>query len=334
MIIRPMLAHVVKDKHKLAQYEGTHIAQTKFDGTRIIAEIRGQNVTLTSRTTKTDYAHLYPEIVTQLRSLNFEGILDGELMFYNIRTGRSHFIKADGLPETRRPYRPVLHVFDILFEGDQDCRNYQQRLRSSMVDELIPANLPNVQSTLSRFTGFDKFFKGTIECGGEGIILKQLDATYRHDGVADNRSKAWLKCKKSETTDCVVLGLQRGEGKFADMFGALVLGQYAHGVLVEVGRTSGMTDAERAEILEETRKLEILPTHDSPSVKKMGHMLCLLAPTMVVEVEFMERTAYGALRHPRFIRVRPDKLGAECTYDGRVGKTKKTTSGVRQVTFE
>lgn len=333
MIIRPMLAQVVKDKYKLAQYEGTHIAQNKFDGTRIIAEVDGATVKMTSRTTKTDYAHLYPEIVQQLASLNFHGILDGELMFYNKRTGKPHFIKADGLPETRKPYKPILHIFDILFENDVDRRNLPQRNRTAVVDGLIPDNLPNVQSVPSAKIAFDHLFAKTIANGGEGIILKQLDAPYRHDGVADNRSKAWLKCKKSETADCVVLGLQKGEGKFADMFGALVLGQYVHGTLVEVGRASGMTDAERAEILNVTQHLQVLPSKESPSVKKMGHMLCLLEPVMVVEVEFMERTAYGAMRHPRFLRVRSDKPSVECTYDGKVGK-KAQAMGVRQVTFE
>jgi ATP-dependent DNA ligase len=198
-------------------------------------------------------------------------------------------------------------------------RDLPQIKRTQIVNSIIPLDQPNIKHVSSASKDFDELFKKTIAEGGEGLILKKLDAPYRHDGVADNRSSAWLKAKKSETDECVIIGLQTGEGKFAHLFGALILGQYVAGKLTEVARCSGMTDDMRHHLLHEVSKLP----ESGDALASPTHTLCTCIPKIVVEVSFMERTEYGMMRMPQFVRIRTDKAPADCVFEGTVGKKKK-----------
>ena len=73
------------------------------------------------------------------------------------------------------------------------------------------------------------------------------------------------------------------------MTGALILGQYRAGQLVEITRVSGMSDAERARL----------------SDADLGR---------VVEFAFQDRTA-DSYRHPRFVRLRDDKVATDCRWE-------------------
>lgn len=138
--------------------------------------------------------------------------------------------------------------------------------------------------------------------GIEGYVLKE----HHYDG--------WWKVKVVHTADCVVTGIQPGEGKYKGFCGALKLSVYkkpeccglghvlnagdcwvcvkcnAHHAreLVEVADCSGMTDMQRRAITK----------HD------IGR---------VVEVAYQEMGSKGRLRHPRFVRWRDDKPRRECT---------------------
>ena len=119
--------------------------------------------------------------------------------------------------------------------------------------------------------------------GGEGLIIKQLDAPYLSGGRT-----AWQKVKRVLTADAVVIGLEPGQGKHAGTVGALIVAQHdATGALVEVARVAGFTDSFRRAI--------------TPALKGR-----------VVEFAYQERTTAGRYRHPRFLRLRVDKAPADC----------------------
>jgi len=119
------------------------------------------------------------------------------------------------------------------------------------------------------------------ERGEEGFVLKRLASPYK-----DGYSKDWRKVKWTSTVDAWVRRYVPGRGKYRGLVGALILElQDEQGNLVEVGRTSGMTDEMRRAL---TDRL------------KAGEQFC-------VEVKFDRWTSGGRLRHPRFKRLRPDK---------------------------
>lgn len=119
--------------------------------------------------------------------------------------------------------------------------------------------------------------------GGEGVIVKDMAAAYEM-----RRSYAWMKIKDCQSLEAKVVGVERGTGRLSNAAGAIVVD--VDGVQVKVG--SGLTDGLREEIW-------------GTFVTQPGRILGRLA-----EIEYHEKTSYGSLRHPRFVKFR-DVLSGE-----------------------
>lgn len=118
--------------------------------------------------------------------------------------------------------------------------------------------------------------------GGEGVIVKDAQAPY----VA-KRSYGWMKIKDCQSLEARIVDVEKGTGKFADAAGAIVVD--VDGILVKVG--SGLAD--------DLRREAWLTYQTNP-----GSILGRL-----VEVEYHEKTPYGSLRHPRFVKFRDSLTG-------------------------
>lgn len=307
-VIKPMLAESIDPSTDLKRYEGTHVAQIKYDGTRVIVIKDGLDCKMMTRSWKNDLAPRYPELVDQAMTCSrTRYIIDAELIFIDRNTRRGRFLNALATKEERAGLIPYLMVFDVQNIGGDDMRHLTYQWRMPLIDQFRRENMLPVQT----FTkDFGLLFSNVVADGGEGIILKSLSGTYRCDGVNGNRSKDWLKVKRSETADCFVVGLQTGKGKTASTFGALIVGQFVDGHPQIVGRVSGMTDADRRSLCDE---ISAMPEYDGfTSMAGKRDIQRLVIPEMVVEVECMERTEDNMMRHPRFIRVRRDKAPTEC----------------------
>lgn len=106
----------------------------------------------------------------------------------------------------------------------------------------------------------------------EGIMLKTWDHFYQN-----KRSWDWCKVKVQYSEDLEVISTFKGTGKYINLLGGLIVDRA--GVKVKVG--SGFSDEERLTFLKQ--------------------------PPKIIEVEYQEVTEKGALRFPRFKRVRDDK---------------------------
>jgi len=62
-------------------------------------------------------------------------------------------------------------------------------------------------------------FKAAVKMGLEGIMAKKRNSTYR----PGTRSAEWLKIKKRQTMECVIIGYTKGKGDPEASFGALHL---------------------------------------------------------------------------------------------------------------
>jgi bifunctional non-homologous end joining protein LigD len=304
--IEPMKAHVAPD-YDLNKYEGVGwCAQEKLDGTHIVV-IKNGTLAMMSRSWKNDFATMYPEIAAELMGLPDDTILDAELVFYRKDDGKSEFVTAMATPETKEHYDIKLMLFDVL---RWDGIPYESIILKNRVDLIELSKKNNSQHIVpipTVYKNFGDFYQQIITNDGEGIMLKKLDSKY----VEGTRTNKWLKVKKVKTDDCVVLGLATGENKYSHLFGALVVGQIIDGKMKVVARVSGMTDAIRNEL---NTKIRALPIDNSGDYWKSEdkNVFHKIAPGMVVEVEFMERTDSGKMRHPRFVRVRDDKPWNEC----------------------
>ena len=151
----------------------------------------------------------------------------------------------------------------------------------------------------------DQLFEAAQARGNEGLMIKDPESAY----TPGRRGKSWLKLKRElATLDVVVTAVEYGHGKRIG-----VLSDYTFAVrdgdkLVNIGKAySGLTDVEIAEMtkwfLEHT-------------LEDQGFRLAV-EPRIVLEVAFnnmmrSDRHESGyALRFPRIVRLRPDKLPGE-----------------------
>lgn len=122
------------------------------------------------------------------------------------------------------------------------------------------------------------FANAMVRQGGyDGAILRRKDAPWT-TGASKNGEA--IKVKPVQSLDLEVHGWFRGKGKHANRAGGITV--LYRGVQTDVG--TGFTDREREEIAAEGQ-----------------------APCGIAEVEFMELTADGKLREPRFKGWRYDK---------------------------
>jgi ATP-dependent DNA ligase len=142
--------------------------------------------------------------------------------------------------------------------------------------------------------------------GLEGLVAKRLDSVYEPGA----RSGAWRKMRLNRSEEFVIGGYTSG----GQTFDSLVLGRYEGDRLVYVARTRvGFTPASRERLMAKLRPLEIAkcPFANLPEARsgRWGEGLtaekmkeCVwVRPKLVAEVEFVEWTRDGHLRHARFV---------------------------------
>ena len=226
---------------------------------------------------------------------------------------------------------PVAYVvFDVLYANGELLLERSLREREKLLDALLTTTRKSLPQITSRkqarfefgdeistsstrvirapvFQGstaqeLDDLFDEARARGNEGLMIKDPTSAY----TPGRRGKSWLKLKRElATLDVVVTAVEYGHGKRIG-----VLSDYTFAVrdgerLVNIGKAySGLTDAEIAEMtrwfLEHT-------------IEDQGFRL-VVEPKIVLEVAFnnmmqSDRHESGyALRFPRIVRLRPDKL--------------------------
>jgi len=165
------------------------------------------------------------------------------------------------------------------------------------------------------------FFDAAIRAGHEGLVAKDLNAPYEPGA----RGAAWLKIKRADTLDLVVLAAEWGHGRRRGWLSNLHLGaRDPAGGFVMLGKTfKGLTD----EILEwQTKRLSEL------EVRREGHVV-YVRPELVVEVAFNglqtspHYPAGLALRFARLVRYRDDKKAEEADTIGTVRRIAGAVAG-------
>ena len=286
--------------------------QEKYDGTRCIL-FKNNKIIMMGRSWKNDYSKNFPEIVKDAKKIRAKTcILDGELSFFERRPPhRNLFVTALATPETKKDYIVKLMVFDVLMVNGRSVENKPLKERLKILDEIIPKNLQHIKIIKTYKNPklhkklFYRFTSAPHE--GEGVVLKDYNSPYR-EGV---RTYEWIKVKRELTADCIVVGITKGTGYRENYFGSLILGQYDNGKLKYVGKCSGFTDEEMKMLY---KKIISMPSYHNPFDVKVDNVKKWVEPKIVVEVRYMERTKYGVLRFPAFIRIRYDKTPKECIF--------------------
>lgn len=356
-----MLASPAANADEAFQYFEHAQVEDKYDGIRAQAHCGGGQVRLFSRTLD-EVTGSFPELVGPLSEFSGEVILDGEIVAWKHTEDGGHAMPFSEIQKrlgrkqvSEKLIRevPVAYVvFDVIYAGGELTLDKPLSERTQILDRVFagasrvaPRPVVNSQGNLlfepeiqepAAESGWvlrapsmradspeqlAEYFEQAMARGNEGLMIKDLESPY----MPGRRGRWWLKLKRElATLDVVVTAAEFGHGKRIH-----VLSDYTFAVrkgeeLVNIGKAySGLTDKEIAELT------EWFLAHTTAD---HGH-LREVEPEIVLEVAFnaimrSDRHDSGfALRFPRIVRVRQDKLAKEIDAVEEVERIYKTQHG-------
>lgn len=296
-------------------------AQEKFDGSRYScmdgALISRRTSVVTNE--KVDKTKNVPHILKEVAQI-FGGlsglIVDGEIVHGQ---GWGSSMSAMGsLPDRALAWQKEngfvkYKIFDIIEHKGVELWKLPYIERHGYLLKLTNDLEENNVSVPSLVFGEEKKMKlyaKIIRRGGEGVILKNLEAAYEFD-----RSKNWIKVKKVQTYEVVITGYDDAKEWYAEP------GQYgADGKMYKDGRKTkfflndwigaikfGLYDSKKKEVVEVGQcsgvDEEIRKAVSENKKKYIGK---------VMEITAQERMPTGGFRHPQFLRFRDDKDAKDC----------------------
>jgi bifunctional non-homologous end joining protein LigD len=308
--------------------------EPKWDGVRTIAFVDGGEVRLQTRNLL-DCTKQYPEATQAAEALTgaYHAILDGEIValdekgvpsFQRLQP-RMHVTDESTVRKLRKSTPVIYQVFDILYADGEDLTRKPLRERLRRLDEALTP-----MGSIRRSEGFPgtgvALFEAAREQGLEGIVAKRLDSIYQPGA----RSPAWVKIKAFRTMECVIGGWTAGQGGRTKTLGALLLGVYRDGKLQPVGHVGTGFDERTLRDL-----LKLLEEHESPTSPfatqprtNQPARWCL--PELVCEVEYVEITRDGTLRHPTYRGLRADVDPRDAMGEERRESAKKAQEAAKR----
>lgn len=207
-----------------------------------------------------------------LLKIELQGIteeLDGELTI-----PRKTFQESSGLI---RDYSPTPDAVFNVFELPTVKAPFIERLMAMRDISLMGPHIMRVPHQKLNFK--DDVYNYYNKCrdnGYEGAVIKPYDYEYK-----GSRSYSWMKMKPIKTVDLKVTNMFEGKGKYENQMGGVIV--MFEDKLNKVG--GGFSDEQRLNFW----------NHPSSIISK------------TIEVEYMEKTDDGNMRHSRFKCFRPDK---------------------------
>lgn len=222
--------------------------QPKWDGWRCVGWVRSNRAQLQTRNGK-PITTAYPDITRALRSTLPPGtVVDGELIVWDEDRGRSSFAllqrrAAAGrrVPQLARAHPAHYVIFDLLGTGDESLlpaplAERRDRLERLLTDAPAPLVLCPQTTTPAVAAEWTETWTTT---GIEGVVAKRLDQPYRLG------RRGWRKLRTRTTSEAIVGGVTG----WLHAPQTILVGQYdAHGRLRYTGRSTPLTDAQRAEL--------------------------------------------------------------------------------------
>jgi DNA ligase 1 len=338
-----MLASPAASSEEALSYFENALVEDKYDGIRAQAHCSQGEVRIFSRT-RDDITQSFPELPEILAGLPRDVILDGEIVAWSYLTAEAGE-SGRALPFSALQQRlgrkkvseklmrdvPVAYlVFDLLYAEGDLMIDRSLAERGKVLDQLLalarvpvakravaaqgqlalessepPSHAQIIRAPVFRAASaqeLDALFDAAQARGNEGLMIKDPESVY----TPGRRGKSWLKLKRElAALDVVVTAVEYGHGKRIGVLSDYTFGVWDRDKLVNIGKAySGLTDAEISEMT------KWFLDH---TVEDQGFRL-IVEPKIVLEVAFnnmmrSDRHNSGyALRFPRIVRLRPDKL--------------------------
>jgi len=331
--VSPMLAKLTRE---LPDADGWSY-EPKWDGFRCIVFRDGDEVELGSRNER-PLTRYFPELLDPIRdALPSKAVVDGELVI-----ATEHGLDFDLLSQRIHPAASRVNklaaetpasfvAFDLLAQGKDDLRTSPFAERRARLEQMFRDAKPPVRitpATTDRAIA-EQWFERFEGAGLDGVVAKPLDGEYCEG------ERTMAKVKHQRTADCVVAGYRvHKDGKGV---GSLLLGLYDdQGTLHHVGVASSFAAPLRKQLEREVKAYEKGALRNHPwrewadaEAAASGRMPGApsrwnakkdlswepLRPELVAEVAY-EHLQGDRFRHTaRFVRWRPDRDPASCTYE-------------------
>jgi DNA ligase D-like protein (predicted ligase) len=280
-----------------------------LDGFRAEGIKSGGRVHLRSRNDK-DFNAKYPAIVQALAAMPDETVIDGEIVAVE-ESGRPSFSALQNYVAGKTTV--VYYVFDVMALAGKDVMSEPLTVRRELLRSRVLAKLDEpIRESPELEASLPALVRSVKANGLEGLVAKRRDGRYE----PGQRSGAWQKMRVNREQAFVIAGYTVG----ARSFDAIVFGYYDGAKLMYAGRTrSGFTPASRDQLFKRFSPLttEKCPFDNLPeerggrwgeglTAEKMKECRWVTA-ALVGQIEFVEWTPDGHLRHSRFVGLREDK---------------------------
>ncbi|MFG6417251.1 DNA ligase D [Roseateles sp. DC23W] len=292
-----------------APAEAGWLAESKYDGYRVLARISKGKVQLFTRNGN-DWTGKLRSVADAVEALGIDAAwLDGEIVVMNDR-GVPDFNALQTAIDKAASENIVYYVFDVPYLAQQDLRAVPFDSRRKVLEALLEDRASDRVRLSQTFDAPpSQLLAAACQIGLEGVMLKRADAPY-----ACGRTQTWLKLKCQHRQEFVVVGFTDRSNASGEV-GNLTLGYYDDGVLMHAGAVgTGWSSTAGREIYAQLKKLEVKTPTVDPAAAKPGRWSKRSAgaqrwvkPEMVVEVAFAEWTPDGSVRHATFRGVRTDK---------------------------
>ena len=361
--IRPMLADRIKSgEDTVKKFQDDFAAEYKLDGERAQIHKQKDTIVIFSRSLE-NITSYYPDIVEKISKIiiSDDVILEAEIVAMNINSG--DFLPFQELMHRRRKYEideavtkyPItVNFFDVLFSDGKNCMELKYLDRRKLLEKiikeddfarLIPMSIINSEEQVL------EILENSINSGCEGLMLKQLNSTYR----AGIRGSNWLKLKREyqndlgDSLDLLVIGAFFGKGRRTGKYGTLLVATYndeddTFPSICKVG--TGFTD-ESLDQLYQILSPKVTLKKNPRIVSEMNADVWF-EPELVIEIVASEITQSPihkaalnkikantglALRFPKFTgKIRTEKNSEDASTDDEVialYKVQKKTSGLQ-----
>ncbi|MFL5810730.1 MAG: DNA ligase D, partial [Flavisolibacter sp.] len=290
------------------------IYEIKWDGYRIIAKVEGGKVKLFSRS-GLDYTSKYPPIAHALSRLEFDAIIDGEVVVLD-EDGKPNF---DSLQRYQEGDPILFYAFDLLWLKGYSMLNMPLENRKKMLEKLVTnSNLIRISET---FDDGVKLFEAAQAHKLEGIVAKEKSSIYE----PGQRVKTWYKIPTEVRQEFVIGGWTESES--GRSFRSLLFGYFEKEKFIFAGHAGGgYKESEMPKMLARLKKLETKnkPFEGEVDTDTNVHWV---RPQLVAEFKYATLTASGKIRKPAiFLGFREDKKAKDVVREVDLPKEENTST--------
>lgn len=310
--VRPMLATAADPDQGLPRDADRWAYEVKWDGMRVLADVRNETVRLYSRTER-DVTVAFPELAG-LSAVHHDLLLDGEIVVladgipsFATLADRFHVTDARRAAQLANKAPATLIAFDLLRVDGTDVTDRPWHERRALLETLDPQGAFQVSPVND---DLEALLTATVEHNLEGVVAKRRASRYH----PSTRSRDWVKLAHKHN-QVAVIGGWRPEKNDAHTIGALMLGIYRPDQMGDgeelrfAGRVgSGLVASGPQADLQRLLKpltIEKSPFADTvPRIDARGTVW--VEPKIVVEIRHLGHTGDGRFRQPVFRGLRAD----------------------------